>query len=117
GLVPKGWTWIDWPGEFEHHKGYLLGERDAGWIARRRAERQPRWDKVDQLWTECHADAARFYAEILEVNPHLIVNGLVEDGMIETGIPTSVALFAETLWNPRRDPGELLRRSQNPYYR
>ncbi len=35
--------------------------------------------------------------------------GLVEDGLFEEKIQTSVALFAEMLWNPEQSDEELLR--------
>jgi hypothetical protein len=117
GMVPKGWTWLDWSGEFEHHGPFVLGERDPRWIAARRAERQARWEWIDAAWGDLFTHAARFYTEMLEVNPRLIVTGLVEDGMIEAGVPMSLALFAETLWDPRRPPAEILAAALSSYYR
>lgn len=116
-MVPKGWTWLDWDGEFEHHGPFMLGERDPRWIAARRVERQVRWDWIDTARTDLFLHASHFYAEVLEANPRMIVTGLVEDGMIETGIPLSLALFAETLWNPRRSPDEILQAALSPRYR
>lgn len=86
GMVPKGWAWLDWSKEFEHHGPFILGERDPRWTAARRAERQNRWDWIDAAWVELHPPAAKYYTELLAVNPHRIVTGLVEDGMIEEGI-------------------------------
>lgn len=108
-FVPKGWITLRWEEEFEHHGPFLLGERDPEWIRRRREERQPRWDYVNALWLKNYPMAARFYREFL--NQKLSVSGLIEDGMLEERIQPSVALFAETLWNPSRAPEEILHAS------
>ena len=117
-MVAKGWTTLRWADDFEHHGPFILGERDADFIRRRGAERQPRWDKVNALWLRNYPYAARFYREILALSPaKMTVIGLVEDGILEETIPISVALFAETLWNPERDPDEALQLALSPYYR
>ena len=108
GMVPKGWAWLDWAKEFEHHGEFIMGERDPRWIAARATDRQDRWKWIDAAWTQVYPAAARFYAEMLAVQPSLLVTGLVEDGMIEAGIPISVALFAETLWDPCRDSSKIM---------
>jgi len=60
----------------------------------------------------------RFYSAISALAPKgMTVSGLVEDGLFEESIEPSVAIFAQTLWNPSRDAGELLKLSMSPYYR
>jgi hypothetical protein len=108
-LVPKGWINLDWDNEFEHHAPFVLGERNPAWIRARLAKRQPRWDHVNALWLKNYPHAARFYGEFL--GQKLSVSGLIEDGMLEERIQPSVALFAETLWNPARAPEEILQAS------
>lgn len=116
-IVAKGWTCLDWKDEFENHGKFILGERDAGFIRRRLDERQSRWDMVNSLWWKNYTHAMKFYCEILECSPPVMtITGLVEDGMFEESIQPSVALFAETLWNPRRDDKEILKRAMSPYY-
>ncbi len=114
-MVPKGWACIDWPDEFEHHDQFLLGECDAGFIAERLAARQPHWDRMNALWLRNYPLAVRFYREILKCCPASItVTGLVEDGLFEERIQSSVALFAETIWNPEREPGDILELALSP---
>jgi len=117
-MVPKGWTNLDWPNEFEHHGPFILGRRDPAFIQRRLRDRQPLWDRVNAAWVNMCPIAVRFYREILGCRPQrFTATGLVEDGLFEARIQPSVALFAETLWNPWREPGDLLQRSINPFYR
>jgi hypothetical protein len=117
-MVAKGWIKLRWGVEFEHHGRFVLGERDRSWIRRRLEERRPRWDRVNRLWLRHFPVAARFYREILDCAPAgMNVAGLVEDGMFSEEIPVSVALFAETLWDPRRADEEILALARSPYYR
>lgn len=115
-FVPKGWPCIRWLADFENHSAFILGEQNALHSRERRALRQNEWDRIDAHWLENYPLAARFYREILAVNPALTATGLVEDGLFEEGIPSSVALFAETLWNPHQGDAEILRRAMRPCY-
>ena len=68
-------------------------------------------------WLQHYPKAASFYRELLDLKPAgTLVTGLVEDGMIEEAIPLSVALFAETLWDPFEDDAGILRRAMSPHY-
>ncbi|MHC4914778.1 MAG: hypothetical protein ACYTGB_04740 [Planctomycetota bacterium] len=117
-MVAKGWIKLRWGVDFEHHGPFVLGERDRSWIRRRLEERRPRWDEANRLWTRHFPVAARFYREILGCGPpRTNVTGLIEDGMFSEEIPLSAALFAETLWNPRRPDAEILELAGSPYYR
>jgi hypothetical protein len=40
----------------------------------------------------------------------------VDDGLFEEKIQSSVVLFAEMVWNPNRDAGDVLQQAVNPYY-
>ena len=116
-IVPKGWICLNWDDEFEHHKSFILGRRDKSFVSQRHALQQSRWDKVNQLWLKNYHHAVKFYREILNCKPSAMhVSGLIEDGILEEAIQPSVALFAETLWNPQRDTKEILQRAMNPYY-
>ncbi len=110
GFVPKGWMTLDWRGEFEHHGPFLLGERSTDFIRERLAKRQPRWDRVNELWQQNYRHAVTFYREMLALNPDgMIATGLIEDGLFEERIQPSVALFAEMLWDPMREPEDILK--------
>jgi hypothetical protein len=117
-MVPKGWICIRWSEDFEHHGPFICGERHPRYIRDRLAQRQPRWDMVNALWLQHYPAAAKFYREILDKKPAgMLVAGLVEDGMFEEAIQPSVALFAQTLWNPYQSDSEILDLALSPYYR
>ncbi len=115
-MVPKGWTTLRWPQEFENHGSFILGERSETFIRARLQERKPRWDRINQLWLRRFALARTFYSEMLAVQPKMTVTALIEDGLFEAGIQPSVSLFAQTLWNPKRPPDEILSHALSPYY-
>lgn len=117
-MVPKGWMYLRWQDEFEHHGQFILGQRDPAFITERLAQRQRRWDQVNALWMRNYPLAAEFYRAILNDKPsRTTVTGLVEDGMLEEAIQPSVALFAEMIWNPCQALPELLQRALSPYYK
>ena len=114
-MIAKGWTTLDWSAEFEHHGPFLLGERDSGFIQNRLRQRQPLWDRINALWLKHYRVAMRFYCGILDCSPaKMTVVSLVEDGLFEESIQHSVALFAETVWNPRREEEKILELSLSP---
>lgn len=117
-MIAKGWCNLDWKNEFEHHGPFLLGERDPRFIHDRLCQRQPMWDSINTLWLKNFRYAVRFYRGILDVHPdEITVLALVEDGMFEARIQPSVALFAETVWNPRAEEDLILERSQSTVLR
>jgi hypothetical protein len=116
-IVPKGYTSLRWGSEFEHHGSFVIGERDADFIRQRTALRQTQWDGVNARWLQYYQYGVRFYREILTCQPsHVTAVALVEDGMFEARIQSSVALFAQTVWNPQREPEEILRAALSSYY-
>jgi len=116
-LVPKGWTALDWTGEFEEHAPFILGEHSRAFVRKRLDARQPMWDSVNSAWLQCYPSAARFYQELLKVNPAgMMAAGLVEDGLFEERVQPSVSLFAETLWNPNRPAEEILPAALSAHY-
>lgn len=117
-LVPKGWITLRWDLEFEHHGPFILGERDAEFIRQRLVERQRRWDYANRTWMVNYPLAIEFYRQILDTNPDkMTVTGLIEDGLFEEKIQPSVGLFAETIWNPRRDEKEIMLSAMSVHYR
>ena len=115
-MVPKGWITLRWKEEFENHGPFILGQRGDDFIKARLVERQSRWDEVNRLWLMNFKYAQKFYMELLTSNPSkMTVTGLIEDGMFEERIQPCVALFAEMLWNPDRNPDQLISCAYNPY--
>ena len=56
---------------------------------------------------------SQFYRQILKCQPKaMTVTGLIEDGLFEACIQPSVAIFAETLWNPQRPPEEIAQQAE-----
>jgi len=116
-IVAKGWTTLRWEDEFEHHGAFILGEQDRGSIQQKLKERQSQWNRVNALWFKNFHFASQLYREIASLVPSgMTVTGLVEDGGLEEVIQPSVALFAESLWNPTRPDEALLQAALNPYY-
>jgi hypothetical protein len=115
-LVPKGWTCIRWQADFENHSSFVLGEQSSLRRRERLALRRNEWDRINSHWLEHYPLAARFYREMRAVNPVITATGLVEDGLFEEEIQPSVALFAETLWNPAQSDADILRRALRPWY-
>ncbi len=117
GMVPKGWTTLNWKHEFEHHTSFLLGVRTQATIRRLLARRRLRWALVNLLWRQYYRQGIAFYRSLLQATQgNMIVEGLIEDGLFEERIQPSVALFAETIWNPLDEPRKILAHSYSPYY-
>jgi hypothetical protein len=117
-MVAKGWTCLNWQDEFEHHGHYLLGVRSPEYTRRRLEKIQPRWDEVNPLWEQYLSQTRHFYQSIQQAcQGRMSVIALVEDGLFEEKIQPSVALFAETLWNPFAESSEILTRADSAYYK
>jgi hypothetical protein len=118
GMVPKGWTCLDWLHEFEHHQAYLLGARSRRHIRLKFARLRPRWALVNLLWRLFYRKGIEFYRSMFEVTQgNMIVQALVEDGLLEERIQPALSLYAETLWNPLEDARNILNQSRSAYYR
>ena len=116
-MVAKGWTIVRWATEFEHHGDYLIGVKSREYARARSAGRRSRWDHVNTLWLENYPLAQQFYKEVRQVSHQpMTVLSLVEDGVFEQKIETSVALEAELLWNPDRTADQILNGALSPYY-
>jgi hypothetical protein len=92
--------------------------RDPAYIRERCRQRQPYWDKINAMWLKHYPQAVYFYRAMLDCRPpKMTAIGLVEDGIFEERIQLSIAIFGETLWNPRREPEDILQLALSPYYR
>lgn len=114
-IVPKGWMCLRWDDEFAKHGPFLLGERDPDYLRERLAARQGEWNSVNGMWLRHYPLAARFYREVLAINPNMLSTGLVEDGLFDARIQPSVALLGDMLWNPHQSDADLLVRALRPY--
>ena len=114
-MVPKGWMSLRWDDEWAKHGPFILGEREPAYLRERLTARQREWDAVNGAWYHDFPLAARFYREVLAINPQALVTGLIEDGLFDARVQPSVALFAEMLWNPHREDADLLSRALRPY--
>jgi hypothetical protein len=118
GLCPKGFSNLDWGHEFEHHGAFILGERSAEFVRQRCAVKQRMLAAIDQRWAESYPYAARFYREVRAHAAGTMTDvALVEDAAFEEAIPLSVALHAETVWNPDQPDRQLLETAMSGYYR
>jgi hypothetical protein len=114
-MCAKGWIQMRWQTESEPHGSFIIGERAHEFIRDRLRERQTRWDYVNAKWAANFPVALRFYREIRKTtSAPMTVVGLIDDGMFEEQIQFSAALLGEMLWNPKRDPAELLAAALNP---
>jgi len=116
-MVPKGWCWIRWDTDFEHHGPMVMGHRRRAWITDRLRERQPRWDQSNALWIRHLGLAAAFYRRLLEGGRPMTVAALIEDGLLEETIQPGVAILGQTLWNPHRPDADILQAAMSRYYK
>ena len=110
-FVPKGWMGLRWDRDFENHGRFIMGERSEAFLQLRLAERASEWTRTNITWFRNYPLAARFYREILAVNPRVIATAAIGDCAFELKIQPSLALFAEMLWNPQQADSELLARA------
>ena len=116
-LVPKGWPYLRWEDEFEHHGPYILGEQDIRFIRHRLEERRSEWSLFNALWLKNYPVAARFYREMSAITQNnMLATCLLEDSGLEEIIQPSVALFAESIWNPNRPDETILQEALNSFY-
>lgn len=107
GAVLKGMLNLDWF-SFEHFtEPYVLGQRTGGYIKARQADKNRIWKIVQAGWLRNGEYARKTVALMAKEGNCPVVQALVEDAMFENEIMLPVALFAELLWNPETDLGEL----------
>ena len=109
GAVLKGMLKLDWR-KFEHFSApYILGERTDGYIKQRQAQKDRIWKLQQASWLK-NADYVRRIIEAVGKygKEDAVVQGLVEDAMLENRIAFPVALLAEMLWSPEGDSGEMI---------
>lgn len=100
GAVFKGMLKLDWS-EFEHFDApYILGERSARYITERTAKKERLWKIQTPGWIK-NAEYVRRTAELIAASGRdVVIQALIEDGMLESKIALPAAIYAQTLWNP-----------------
>ena len=101
-------TNLDWK-YFKHADGpCVIGEKPQEFIDKRQKEKDFLWKIVQGNWLKNAKYAKTLVSDIAKNGKESIVQALVEDGMFENKIMFPVAMYAELLWNPERDTGELV---------
>jgi hypothetical protein len=108
GAVFKGMLKLDWS-EFEHFSApYILGERNRKYIAQRTAKKELLWKIQTAGWIK-NAEYVRRTAELIAASGRdAVVQGLIEDGMLESKISVPAAIYAQFLWNPYEKESEAI---------
>jgi len=99
-IVAKGFCHLNWITEFEHHKSFILGERDDNFIKERLSLRRFFINSNNAMWMENYPYAIKYYSEMSKSVKDILAIGLIEDGCFEIEIPQGFAMFSEMLWNP-----------------
>ena len=111
GVVTKSVCCLDWS-EFTHPKGAQNIGVSSSAVKENRIARKRRVMRLSTAgWLlngEKALDTVRALVDLKSGD--LSVNALVEDGMFETRIPYSVALFAEMLWDSEADYRDIVKR-------
>ncbi len=108
GAVFKGMLKLDWTRFIHAEKPLVIGEASEEYIARRRIMKDRIWKIIQADWMKNAEYARKTAAMISHGGGEPIVEALIEDSMLESGIRFPAALFAELLWDPDRDVGEIV---------
>lgn len=106
GELFKGMSRIDWE-KFKHQPGpYVIGEYDRKFVEQKTKEKYKVWKYIQAYWIS----NVRYVKKSVEMlSEDTLVAALVEDGMFDEKAWYPVALYAEILWNPKKDTEILLR--------
>lgn len=108
GCVLKGLLNLDWT-NFEHFsKPYILGEKNEIYLHDRSVRKNKSWKVIQAAWLKNAVYAQKIIALIAEKGGVPVVEALVEDAMFEKDVFFPVAVYAELLWTPGRELGELI---------
>ena len=103
GAVLKGMTALDWSTFIHQQPTLIIGKRSQRFMAERTRERNRLWQFRQTNWIR-HVEYVRLIVQsMLKDKDYMNIQGLVEDGMFETEISLPVAIYAETLWDCRKD--------------
>jgi len=103
GTVLKGMTLLDWTTFFHQKPNLILGRRSKQHIQKRTKCQTRIWKHLQTDWIR-HVENVRLVVQSLIKNKdYMNVQCVIEDGMFESEIFLPVAIYAETLWNCRKD--------------
>lgn len=106
GELYKGMSRIDW-GAFEHQPGpYVIGEYDKNFVDEKTKEKHKIWKYIQAYWI---SNAKYVKEKVEKLDSDTLVAALVEDGLFDKKVWYPVALYAEILWNPKKDIDEILK--------
>lgn len=108
GVVTKGFVCLDWL-TFEHQKApFLMGVHSQSFTESRMKEKEKLWQYVNTYRLQ-NSDYVYDTIKLMHnLNENSMVTALVEDGMFETHIAQSVALYGEMLWDTKSTSSQLL---------
>lgn len=107
GAVLKGMTNLDWH-NFKHAtESIVIGKKSKEFIEKRQKKKNRLWKIVQANWIKNAEYARLLVSDISKNGKDPVLQGLIEDGMLEIEIPYSVALFADILWEPNRNIDEI----------
>lgn len=109
GEVLKGFTVLHWH-SFEHYKGRIIvGETDLAYQKSRRAQKEFYWKFSEPYWLNHADDFKRHVACIADAAlEDSTITALVEDGVFEEGVPCSVGIYSELLWDSNAKVDEVI---------
>ena len=85
-----------------------MGERTNRYLRERQDRKNKIWKIIQAGWLKNAEFARKMISLIINKGNQPIVQALVEDAMLENRIMFPVALFAEMLWNPNVEIGEMI---------
>ena len=105
GVILKGMTALDWS-SFVHQPGpFVIGEYDSEFVNKKTEEKRKIWKYIQSYWIR-NAEHAKKMIELYDENT--IVGALVEDGCFDKYAWYPVALYAEMLWDKKKDIQDIL---------
>ena len=109
GLILKGFMTVNWE-MFEHQKGpYIMGDNSTAIQKADQELRKPIWKMFESEWLQYGGYALRLVQEVFKMtNGNVNISMVCEDG--GGTIPLPCALFAEMVFDPQQEYGELMRK-------
>lgn len=111
GAVFKGFTVLNWK-QFEHYRGRtVIGESDEAFRRDLLKEKTFYWKFCEPYWINNASTLRECCRVVADANfADSTVLALIEDGVFEEAVPTSVGVFSEIIWNSCADPERLIER-------
>lgn len=99
GSVLKSMVNLDW-NNFAHQKGrYVLGVKTQEFMNEKQHYLNKIWKMCQAEWIQNCELFRKFIENVSTKNPDSNLQILLEDSLMETGIPFPLAFFAQTLWD------------------